>query len=123
LGLMCEISKRYPTAKKIRGSKVTIPDKDYIKRFDLDIYVPELNRGIEFDGTYYHSFEYMRRNKNKGLWTDDDVRRYHEIKDTHFLSIGINIIHITEEEWNADKEGCIKRCLDFLGGSSEYKAA
>ena len=111
--LFAAIKQIYSSTKKLR-SKVEDQLRPYIKRFEADIYVPELNKGIEFDGKYYHSFECMRLDKSKKKWSDDDIHNYHEIKDAHFASKGIQILHIKEEDWNIDKEVCIKRCLDFL---------
>jgi hypothetical protein len=37
-------------------NKVKIKGKPYIHGFDIDIFIPELNIGIEFDGGYYHTF-------------------------------------------------------------------
>ena len=56
----------------------------------------------------------MRRDSHKKLWSDEDIRNYHEIKDSWFASNGIQILHIKEEDWIQDKEACIKKCLDFL---------
>ena len=69
---------------------------------------------IEFDGTYTHSFDYMRKDRKIELWSDDDLRNYHDLKDKYFLSIGIKVFHIKEADWDLDPEACIKRCLDFL---------
>ncbi len=112
----------HSTAKTLR-SKVEIEGKPHIKRFDIDIYIPELKLGIEFDGTYYHSYKKMKTSKAKKNWPDGDIRNYHEIKDGWFASLGIKIIHIKEVDWDLDKEGCIKRCLDFLGGSDVKEIA
>lgn len=107
----------YPNTKKLR-SKFSIDLKPFIKRFEIDIFVPELKRGIEYDGRYHHSFKKMRADRSKKLWTDEDILDYHGIKDRAFLSIGIQILHIKEEEWKLDKENCIKRCFDFLSNQS-----
>ena len=108
------IKNLFPTAKKIRDRKVKIEGKPYIKGFDIDIFIPELNLGIEFDGTYHHSFEYMRASSKKKLWSDDDIRNYHEIKDAWFATKGIQILHIGEDSWFNNKQACVQRCLDFL---------
>jgi very-short-patch-repair endonuclease len=108
------IKKFYPSIKKLRDRKVKIEGKAYIKGFDIDIFIPELNLGIEFDGDYHHSFEYMRKCKKKSKWTDNDIRNYHEIKDAYFLSKGIKILHIKEEDWLKNKENCVQKCLIFL---------
>lgn len=114
--LLSIIKNSYGNAKSIKDRKVKILNKPYIKGFEIDIFVPELNKGIEFDGTYYHNFEHMREQKNKKLWPDEDIRNYHKIKDSWFATKGIQILHIKEEDWILDKEVCIKRCLDFLKG-------
>lgn len=83
----------------------------------VDIYIPELKLGVEFDGNYHHSFEYMRGCKKKVKWSDDDIRNYHEIKDTWFLTKGIAVLHIKEKDWLENKQACIQKCLDFLSNS------
>ena len=108
------IRSLYSGTTKKRDRGVTISGKPYIQGFEIDIFVPELNRGIEYDGKYYHSYERMRADPDKALWSDDDIRSYHKLKDDWFETKGIQILHIKEEEWNLDKEACIKRCLAFL---------
>ncbi len=109
--LLSTIKNLFSDAKKFRDMKVFIPNKPLIRGFEIDILVGNL--GIEFDGKYHHSFEGLKRSHPK--WSDDDVRNYHEIKDSWFASKGIQILHIKEEDWIKDKEGCIQRCLKFLG--------
>ncbi len=118
-----KIKVERPTAKKLRDSGVKIEGKPHIRRFEIDIYIPELKKGIEFDGTYYHSYEYMRGLPQKALWSDEDIRNYHQIKDSWFASKGIRILHIKEEEWDDDKENCIQKCLAFLRGENVEQAA
>jgi hypothetical protein len=113
--LLAAISSNFVDVKKIRDMKILIPGKPHIKGFEIDIYLPKLKKGIEFDGTYYHSFEVMRKCNRKKDWPDEDILNYHQIKDGWFSSKGIQILHIKEEDWIADKESCIKKCLDFLG--------
>jgi len=102
----------YPQTKKFKDCKVNIPNKPYIHGFEIDILVE--NKGIEFDGKYHHSFDFMRKTSHKALWSDDDIRNYHQIKDSWFASKGIKILHIKEVDWKKDKKKCVKRCLDFL---------
>lgn len=110
----------FPTANTLR-SKVSIEGKPHIKRFDIDIYVPELKLGIEFDGTYHHSFKGLKRSRKH--WPDEDVYNYHDLKDAHFATKDIKILHIKEVDWDLDKQSCIQRCLDFLGGADVKKCA
>ena len=110
---LLEVIKNYfPHAKKDKDMKVKIAEKSYIKGFEIDILVGIA--GIEFDGEYNHSFERMRKDKRKIKWSNEDIRNYHEIKDSWFASKGIQILHIKEEDWIKDKEDCIKKCLDFI---------
>jgi hypothetical protein len=110
--LLSIIKSVYPGAKKLKDMKVLIPEKSHIRGFEMDILVGKL--GIEFDGDYYHSFEYMRACPQKKLWSDDDIRNYHPIKDSWFASKGIRILHIKEQDWIDDKETCIRKCMEFL---------
>lgn len=110
--LFYAIKENLPTTCKLRDRKVKIEGKPHIKGFDIDIFIPELKKGIEFDGDYHHSFEGMKRSKKN--WPDEDIRNYHEIKDNWFANRGIKILHVKERDWLADKKSCIKRCLDFL---------
>ncbi len=108
----------FPAAKTLRDCKVKIEDMPFIHGFHIDIFVKELNLGIEFDGKYHHTFEYMRNDKAKKNWPDEALRQYHEIKDSYFLSRGIKILHIKETGWLKDKQACVQRCLDFLASGN-----
>ena len=77
--------------------------------------IKKWNTIIEFDGKYHHSFEFMRKDRYKKLWSDDDIRNYHKLKDDWFETKGIKILHIKEEEWKVNKQACIDKCLLFLG--------
>lgn len=109
------IKEMNPNAKKLRDRNVKIAGKPHIKGFDVDIYVQSLNKGIEFDGEYWHSFEVMKSSRQKRHWPENDVLDYHKIKDEYFLSKGIQILHVKEEDWIKDKQSCVDKCLEFLG--------
>lgn len=55
-------------------------------RLEIDIYLPELKIGIEFNGIWWHSDKY------KSKW-------YHKNKSDHFKKMGIQIIYIWEDDW------------------------
>ena len=78
-----------------------------IKILELDMFIPELKKGIEFDGTYWHGKGFKRKGYT-------DVNKYHSDKDAFFLSLGIKVLHIKEADWLADKEACLKKAFDFL---------
>ena len=70
----------------IRGLGVDIIEGDRSLGFELDIFIPELNLAIEFNGLYWHSELY----KENG---------YHLNKTEVCRSVGIELIHIWEDDW------------------------
>jgi hypothetical protein len=114
LDILGEIKKLYPKAQKYRDSKVKISGRDFIQGFDIDIYVPELRKGIEFDGTYHHSLSGMKR--SRPWWPEEDLVKYHEIKDDYFRSKGISLLHIREADYKINRQAALDQCLSFLRG-------
>ena len=110
--LFNEIKKIYPKTQRIRFTKINIPNKPHIQGFDIDAYVPECRKGIEFDGTYWHSVKGLRRSRSH--WPKEDLENYHQIKDDYFKSKGIEILHISEKEWLEDREQSLNKALNFL---------
>jgi hypothetical protein len=116
---LCDIIKSiYPKTHTLRirskKTEILVKGKPHIQGFDLDIYIPELRKGIEFDGERWHSFGFMRKDPQKAKWPDEDIKNYHEIKDTFFLSRDIKILHIKGKDWDKDKQACIDKCFAFL---------
>ena len=58
----------------------------YRDSFEIDIYLPDLSIGIEFNGLYWHSNAHKDKN-------------YHINKTKYFEEKGIRIIHIWEDSW------------------------
>lgn len=112
ISVLSVIKEMYPKACSTRFSN---KDPRFVaKRFELDIYVPELRKGVEFDGTYWHSPEGLRRGRPG--WSDENIANYHEIKDDFFKSKNIKVIHVSEADWLADKPSQIFKILAFLVG-------
>jgi hypothetical protein len=110
--LMSYVKSIFPKAQRIG---FTNKDMKYVaKRFCLDIYVPELRKGIEFDGDYWHSNEGLKRGRPS--WTDEQIENYHALKDSFFQERGIGVLHIQEKDWKTKKDQCIKDILEFLKG-------
>lgn len=98
----------------IRGKRFRVTNEIYkAKCFELDIYIPELNKGIEFDGKYWHSLSSLQ--KRFPNWSLTDVSRYHELKDGFFQSIGIEVVHVKEEDWLKNKQLEVTKILNFIG--------
>lgn len=75
--------------------------------YELDIYIPDKNIAIEFDGLFYHS-------------EDSKPNNYHLMKTQECESKNIHLIHIFEDEW-LDKEEIIKSRLKQILGITENK--
>jgi hypothetical protein len=69
------INVKYQQSYKIPNTKL-----------EIDIYIPEYNIGIEFNGLYWHNELFKDKN-------------YHINKTTLTNSHGIKLIHIFEDEW------------------------
>lgn len=73
-----------------RNKKFSINGK---KTYELDVYIPELKIGFEFDGIYWHSEHAGGKDKY-----------YHVHKNDFFLKQGIEVFHVWENEWLAKKD-------------------
>lgn len=99
---------------------VKINGKPYIHRFQVDILDPETKLGIEYDGPYHHSEEYLIKSKTELGWPIEDAINYHLIKDQALWDChGIKLLHIKGKDWENDKQVCIDKCLNFLGIKNE----
>jgi hypothetical protein len=112
VGILDHIKSIFPKAQTLRHRKIKIEGKPHILGFDIDVYVPELRKGIEFDGEYWHSTDGLRRGRPE--WPEEDLSNYHRIKDNWFASKGIQILHVREQDWKLNKNKCIEECLTFL---------
>jgi len=110
--LMDIVKSVYVKACKYKKSGVIILGKPHICGFELDIYISEKQKAIEFDGIYWHSLEGLKRSRLN--WPEEDLINYHQIKDSYFASKGIEILHIKEKDWIKNKEKCIVKCFKFL---------
>lgn len=65
--------------------------KKWIGKHELDILIPEINLGIEYNGLYWHSEAIKGKN-------------YHKDKTKYFEEKKIRVIHIWQHEWEERKE-------------------
>ena len=89
--------------KSIYNGEIIPNAHGVIGRKELDIYLPDKNLAIEFDGLYWHSEE-----QGKG-------EDYHLSKTEACEEKGIRLIHIFEDEWNLKKEIVKDRIRSILG--------
>lgn len=84
-----------PNSDIIRGDRKILDGKE------LDIYIPNINLAIEFNGLYWHSELYKSKD-------------YHIDKKIKCQEKGINLIHIWEDDWMFKKEIIKSRLLNKL---------
>jgi hypothetical protein len=82
---------------------------NYRDGLEIDIYLPELKLGFEFNGLYFHSDKFK-------------VKNYHLDKTTYFEDKGIKIIHIWEDEWVFKRIIMESQIINMLGGSKSIYA-
>lgn len=78
--------------------------KSWRDPIEIDIYLPELNLGFEFNGLFWHSER----------WKD---KYYHLNKTTFFQNKGIRIIHIWEDDWINKKEIIQSQIRNWIGNT------
>lgn len=82
-----------------------IKDKKILSGKELDIYLPEFNLAIEMNGVYWHSEIYLDK-------------YYHRDKTLKCRELGIDLLHIWEDDWKYKKEivkSIIKNKLGKIG--------
>ena len=80
-------------------------NKQIIPPLELDIYIPLYELAIEYDGLYWHSELYKDKN-------------YHLNKTIECEKLGIQLIHVFEDEWLHKKDIVKSRVKNILGLTS-----
>jgi hypothetical protein len=93
---LCTVCYPISNSRSIKESELfnfinSIYNKEIVQNYrdglEIDIYLPDLKLGFEFNGLYWHSEEW--KNKN-----------YHKDKINYFKEKGIKIMHIWEDDWD-----------------------
>ena len=85
-------------------------DRIILSGKELDIYLPDYNLAIEFNGDYWHSELKLRKYKTQNSIT------YHQDKTLKCLEKGVELISIFEFQWNENKELYLNYILDRING-------
>ena len=93
---------------KSLGFKIKTNDRKMINPYELDIYIPELKKAIEFNGFYYH---YSKKHF---------IPEKHSTKSKLCKSLNINLLHLREDLWNRNKEKMKKVLIKFLEHGKIY---
>lgn len=84
-------------------------NKNQISPYEIDIYLPELGIGFEFNGVFWHSDKFK-----------DD--KYHFNKNKLSSERGIKLYTIWEDDWNMKREICESFILNKLNKSKKIGA-
>ena len=97
--------------KKIYDKKIIINDREILQGKELDIYIPEYNFGIEFDGLYWHS-EKVKPN----------AKKINKEKIAVVQKNNVNVLMIYEDEWlDPIKKELIKNMIKHRMGLFKQK--
>jgi hypothetical protein len=91
------------------GFNVIVDDRAILNGLEVDLYVPEKNVGIEFNGVFWHSE--ISGNKD---------RKYHVGKTEECRNRGVKLLHIFDQEWN-EKKSIIQSILRATLGKTSNR--
>jgi hypothetical protein len=98
----CHVSKGqgelYEAVKRLYSGKIIVNDRTAIAPKEIDIYLPELKIGFEFNGKYWHPGDGSRE-KHKSAECD---------------AAGIRLIHVWEIDWNKSPLKTVKQLEKLL---------
>ena len=117
LGVRCPICNEYNATSKgekelvqyvseIYNGTIVENDRNTIvnhltgRNLELDIFLPDINKAIEYNGTYWHSDKYVKI-KDK-------------IKRDQCKELGIDLLVIEDTQWTQDKSSCLTEIKDFV---------
>ncbi len=83
-------------------------DRNILNGKELDIYIPEYNLAIEFNGLYWHSEKFKDKN-------------YHLDKSLKCSEQGIRLLHVWEDEWIFKQDVVKSTILDILNMKKNFK--
>ena len=89
--------------KDILNTEIQTRNKNIIKPYELDIYIPDKKLAIEYDGLVWHSEKFGKD------------RNYHLNKTLLCEKKGIRLIHIFEDEWLEHKDIVKSKLRHILG--------
>jgi G:T-mismatch repair DNA endonuclease (very short patch repair protein) len=85
-------------------------NRTLIKPYELDIVIHDKKIAIEFNGTYYHSDKFIKRN-HKEFNTADE---YHQMKSNKCNQIGYKLLHIFEKDYINNKKNELTKIKRYI---------
>lgn len=94
----------YKWLKTEYNGKIISRSRTIIKPYELDIFLPELNVGIEFNGIYWHKVHEMNK------------PGYHKLKAKLCKEKDIKLVNICDMEWAKNNDKCKQKILKVING-------
>ena len=91
--------------KDIYNGEIITSDRIILGGKEIDVYIPDLNIGFEYNGYYWHSDKFISKD-------------YHLEKRELALSKGIHLYFIDEIDWINKKDICKARIMYAIGSNS-----
>jgi hypothetical protein len=91
--------------KSIYSGPVIFNDRVVLAGKELDIFLPEINVAIEFNGLYWHSFSKVGKN-------------HHLEKTLKCIEQGVRLLHIWSDDWENRQDIVKNHIKSVLGASS-----
>lgn len=104
LKIIKELQILYPNLEIINSYR-----PKWLERKELDIYIPDLNLAIEFNGLHYHHSDKNPSRKSLEKYYKDEL--YHYNKSKKCLENNVNLIHIFDFEY-IEKSFNLKNLID-----------
>lgn len=104
------IKSKFPHLEVDNHNRSLIKSPYSNQYLEVDIYLPDLKLGIEFDGRFYHTDEVISRTR-KGFTS---AKEYHDYKDYACMQLGIGLYHIAEQDYMNDKDKVLRDLVDLI---------
>lgn len=91
-------------------SKSRILDMGTYRKNEIDIYIPSLKLGIEYNGSAFHTSKNSRFTRNK-------PKNYHQNKFLAAKKQGIRLITVFDKDWLENKENITNIIVNIINGT------
>lgn len=91
----CRSQIQSKIAKSLEVDNIVVNSRSIITPYELDIFLPDYNLAIEYDGLFFHS---RGLHKHRMFNTPDYDKKYHLKKTEMCEALGIQLFHIFESD-------------------------
>lgn len=91
----CRSQIQSKIAKSLEVDNIVVNSRSIIPPYELDIFLPDYNLAIEYDGLFFHS---RGLHKHRMFNTPDYDKKYHLKKTEMCEALGIQLFHIFESD-------------------------